>query len=495
MLYNSLTFGIFLISVFFVYWFLLRANHKLQNYLLLSASWFFYGWWDWRFLLLFVSLSVFNYLVALALDKAQEKSIRKIWLVAGIVLNLGVLALFKYFDFFVDSFIDLVSLFGYSLPKISTSFVLPLGISFYVFLALSYLFDVNKGVIKANRNLPEVLLALQFFPIILAGPIQRPSGLFPQISAKREFDYARVVDGLRQILWGLFTKVVIADNLSSFADDIFNNYTFYSGSTLLTGAIFYSVQIYADFSGYSNIAIGTGKLLGFDIVRNFAFPYFARDITEFWKRWHISLTTWFRDYLFLPISFSVSYKIKSERVLGIKADLFIYIVASTVTWLLTGLWHGANYTFIFWGMLHGFFLIIYQWQKSPRKKFMKKRGINNNNKFLVLSETLLTLVIVLVSWIFFRSDSIGDAFSYLGILLSGSLLSLPEFPNMKICLVITILTVLFLYVEWLGRESQYAIQNIALRFSSPVRWSVYYILVIVIFFFAGLGQKFIYFQF
>lgn len=495
MLFNSIAFGMFLPLVFLFYWFITQKNLKLQNLFLLTASWFFYGWWDWRFLIMLIALSLCNYFFGLAIEKNIEKKSRKSFLIAGIILNLGVLAVFKYFNFFVDSFIDMVSLFGYNLSKSTTHFILPLGISFYVFLALSYLIDINKRTITANKNVVEVLLSLSFFPIILAGPIQRPSLLLPQIGQKRTFSYERATDGIRQILWGLFTKVVIADNLSVYADDIFNNFDSYSGSTLLLGALFYAVQIYADFSGYSNIAIGTARLFGFNLMRNFAYPYFSRDITEFWKRWHISLTTWFRDYLFLPVSFAISYRIKSEKVLTIKTDLFIYIIASSLTWFLTGLWHGANYTFLLWGLIHGFFLIMYQWQKNPRKKLLKKAGLKNDNKAIVLFETMLTLMIVLISWIFFRSDSVSHAFGYISTIFSGSLISIPDFPNMKLCLITIFLTISFIVIEWLGRDSQYAIEAIGVRLPVVARWAIYYALVIVIFFFAGLGQKFIYFQF
>jgi alginate O-acetyltransferase complex protein AlgI len=495
MSFNSITFAIFLPIVFSLYWFISDKSLKAQNILLLGASYFFYGWWDWRFLLLLAFLSVLNYYIGIKIDVCDLRKERKIWLIAGLILNLGVLSVFKYFNFFIDSFIDLVSLAGYTLPKTTTKIILPLGISFYVFLSLSYLLDIYKRTLKANRNIIEVLVSLGFFPIILAGPIQRPSSLLPQIAKKREFNYEQLIDGLRQIVWGLFTKVVIADNLSIYADDIFHNYSNYTGSTLLLGAGFYAIQIYADFSGYSNMAIGTAKLFGFNLMKNFGYPYFSRDITEFWKRWHISLTSWFRDYLFFPISFSVSWKIRSDKVLLIKADLFIYIVASLITWFLTGLWHGANYTFIIWGMIHGLFLIIYRWQIKPRKRLFKKIGISNNNKVVVLVESLITLVIVVFAWIFFRADNTRHALDFIKIIFSGSLLSIPSFPNMMICLFIGILVFIFFAVEWAGRKEQYAFARIGVKLPAAVRWAVYYILIFVIFFFAGSGQKFIYFQF
>jgi D-alanyl-lipoteichoic acid acyltransferase DltB (MBOAT superfamily) len=333
------------------------------------------------------------------------------------------------------------------------------------------------------------LLTLGFFPIILAGPIQRPLTLLPQITKKREFDYRKATDGLKQILWGLFVKVVIADNLAPSVDTIFNNYAGYSGSTLLVGAVLYAVQIYADFSGYSHMAIGTGRLFGFSLMQNFAYPYFGRDISEFWKRWHISLTTWFRDYLFLPLSVTVSRGIKKEKVFFVKADLFIYIIASIVTWFLTGLWHGANYTFIVWGMIHGFCLILFQWQKQPRKILFKRIGIKNSNSVIVFLDTIVTLFIVLLAWIFFRSESIAHSFAFLEQMFSSSLFELPS-GMFKTGLI---WSVLFLITEWIQRNKQHALQFDKLPVY--IRWFAYYAVLFLIFNKGGQQETFIYFQF
>jgi alginate O-acetyltransferase complex protein AlgI len=489
MIFNSLAFAIFLPVVFILYWFVVKKNLKIQNSLLLLASYFFYGWWDWRFLFLLVVVSVFNYFMGIRIDKNESGKKRGIWLALALIVNLGVLCVFKYYNFFIDSFIDLLSLFGYHLPRSTTRIILPLGISFYTFLSLSYILDIYKRNLKAHRNIIEVLLSLSFFPIILAGPIQRPSTLLPQIMKKREFDYPGAKDGLKQILWGLFVKTVIADNLAPSVDHVFKNYPGLSGSTLLIGAILYAVQIYADFSGYSNMAIGTGKLFGFSLMQNFAYPYFARDISEFWKRWHMSLTTWFRDYLFLPLSVAVSRGIKKEKVGFIKADLFIYSVASAVTWFLTGLWHGANYTFIVWGMIHGFFLILYQWQKQPRKQLFKKMGIKNSNSFVIFFETILTLFIVLLAWIFFRSESISQSFAYLSKMFSAPLF---EFPS-SLLIMNLFWGALLLLAEWIQRGKQHALQFD--RLPAYARWSVYYALIILILFRGGQQETFIYFQF
>ncbi|MEI6047793.1 MAG: MBOAT family O-acyltransferase [Bacteroidota bacterium] len=490
MIFNSLEFAIFFLVVFFLYWLTPGKNLKAQNIILLIASYVFYGWWDWRFLILLVLLSLANYFIGIGIQSSGSNNKRKIWLIAGLITNIGVLGVFKYFNFFIDSFINLVSLVGYELPKSTTNIILPVGISFYVFLSLSYIIDLYKKNLTANKNLVEVLLSLGFFPIILAGPIQRPSLLLPQISRKREFNYDQAVDGLRQILWGLFMKVVIADNLAYYVDDIFTNYSGYSGSTLLIGAGFFAIQIYADFSGYSDMAIGVAKLLGFSLMRNFKYPYLSRDITEFWKRWHISLTTWFRDYIFLPVSFSISWKIKSEKVFFIKTDLFIYIVASLITWFMTGLWHGANYTFIIWGMIHGFFLIFYQWQRKPRKTLFKKIGLNNNNTFIIAFETILTLFIIMIAWIFFRAQNIPQAQAYIANLFSSSFFSLPQVFPLKMILLIAIL----IFSEFIQRNKEHVLQLVNVKYSF-IRWGLYLGVIMIILLFGGEQQEFIYFQF
>ena len=493
MSFNSIEFAIFLPIVFIAYWLLKNKNLKYQNILLLIASYVFYGWWDLRLLSLLIILSVSNYLIGIYINKNEIDWKRRNWMIAGLVINLGVLVIFKYFNFFIDSFIDLLSLAGYNLPRSTTKIILPVGISFYVFLSLSYILDIYKRTLNADKNIIDVLLSLGFFPIILAGPIQRPSTLIPQISKKREFNYDQTVDGLGHILWGLFVKVVIADNLALYADDFFHNYSNYSGSTLLLGAVFYAIQIYADFSGYSNMAIGVAKLFGFNLMRNFAYPYFSRDITEFWKRWHISLTTWFRDYLFLPLSFAVSWKIKGSKVFYIKTDLFIYIVASTVTWFLTGLWHGANYTYILWGMIHGLLLIVYHIQRNPRKKLLKKIGITNDHLVIRIFETIITLFVVIIAWIFFRADNISIAIKYLSNMFSSSLFTYPTiFP---VDLIVIIL--LFIMTEWISREKLHPFQfdskkklNIVLR---PVLISI--VIWAIILWGAFKNKEFIYFHF
>ncbi len=490
MLFNSIEYFLFLFVVFLVYWLVLAGKLHVQNTFLLFAGYFFDGYWDWRFLFLLIGLTLINYMIGLKIDRSAGSVSRRIWLIIAVVVNVGVLGLFKYYNFFIDSFVDLLSVFGFQISGSTATVVLPLGISFYIFVSLSYVIDIYKGYLKANRNAIEVLLALSFFPIILAGPIQRPVTLLPQITKMRVFNRPMAVDGLRQILWGLFVKMVVADNIAPETNKIFLDIANYSGSTLLLGAFLYTIQIYADFSGYSHIAIGTARLLGFSLMQNFNYPYFSHNISEFWKRWHISLTTWFRDYLFLPISFALSSKISRTRVFSIKTDLFIYIIASIFTWLLTGLWHGANYTFIIWGSLNGVLLIIYHWQIKPRKRILKLLNISNKNKVLNISEGVITFIVILFFWIFFRADSLRHAMDYVSGIFTASIFSVPDLlPKTAL-----IATGFFLSIEYIQREKQHPLQ-IGVINNRPLRWSIYLVMVLVIIFFGAGAQEFIYFQF
>ena len=489
MLFNSLEFAFFMLIVFCTYW-LFRSSRRIQNLLLLVASYVFYGWWDWRFLILLVSISIVNYLIGINIGAGKCDRRKRVYLIFGLVVNLGVLGFFKYFNFFTDGFIDLISLLGFQVKDVTLNIILPLGISFYTFLSISYILDVYKGKTSAEKDFFNVMLALSFFPIILAGPIQRPSTLLPQIRIPRKFEYSLAIDGLRQILWGLFVKIVVADNLSPFVTDVFDSYSGMQGSTLFVGALFYSVQILADFSGYSHIAIGTASILGFRLMQNFKAPYFVRNIVDFWRRWHISLTTWFRDYLFLPVSFSISWRIKTGKVLLIKTELFIYIIASLLTWFLTGLWHGANYTFLIWGLLHGFLLILYRIQAKPRKRILKKLNIDKDNIWLAISEGLLTFLFIVVTWVIFRSESVNASIEYIKRMFSSSLFANPgDLPVKEI-----VFALLFLIIEFIQRSKNHPLQFDA-SVGVLIRWSIYVSLVAIILFFGGSANQFIYFQF
>lgn len=491
MLFNSIDFAIFFPVVFIVYWFVICKNLKLQNALLLLASYLFYAFWDWRFVFLLAFISFLNFSIGLIIQKAESKKRKKSWLIIGIMANIGALSYFKYFNFFFDNFKKLFSMIGFTLDKPIQNIILPLGISFYIFLSLSYIIDIYQNKLIACNDIIDVFLTFSFFPIILAGPIQRPFSLLPQIQKKRVFNYSFAVDGIKQILWGLFMKIVIADKCAVYVNNIFMNFNIYKGSTLFLGGIFFTIQIYSDFAGYSLIAIGISKLIGFNLSRNFANPYFARDIIEFWKRWHISLTNWFRDYVFLPISYNISRKIPSEKVGFIKADTVIYIVGIFITWFLTGLWHGGNYTFITWGFINGLFLIVYHILKKPRKKLLKNLKISKDNVFLIASERIFTLIVIILSWIVFRATNISQAWTYISKIFSKTLFAIPEIkPKATILLIIV-----FIFIELFGRNQQYAIENLGVKWPKPLRWATYYAIILVIFWFGGQKQQFIYFQF
>ena len=360
MLFNSIEYLLFFTVVFFVFWFLLRDNVKLQNIFLLAANYFFYGWWDWRFLTLIIFISALNYFTAIQIgkyDPVLEKQKRKLFLIYSLVINLGLLAVFKYFNFFAQSAADLVNTFGLRADALTLNIILPIGISFYTFQTMSYTLDVYGTKIKPTRDIISFFAYVSFFPLILAGPIERAGNLLTQFIKKREFNYDEATDGMRQILWGLFKKVVIADNCAVLVNEIFNKYESQPASVLIMGAIYFAFQIYGDFSGYSDIAIGSAKLLGFKLMTNFKTPYFSRDMMEFWRRWHISLSTWFRDYLFLPTAYSLTRKLSRKKYFGIRTDKIVFIIAAMVTFLVCGFWHGANWTFIVWGGLIGIYFI------------------------------------------------------------------------------------------------------------------------------------------
>lgn len=494
MIFNSIPFAIFLPIVFILYWFVANKNLRLQNILLLASSYFFYAYWDWRFLFLLVGLSLYNYVIGLLIQK--ENTHRKHLLISGILVNVGILSYFKYLNFFIDSFAILLNTIGFNIQTTTLNIVLPLGISFYVFLSLSYIIDIYQKKLKANNNIIDVLLSLSFFPIILAGPIQRPTTLLPQIIKKRIFDYSLASNGLRQILWGLFMKIVIADRCSINVIDAFGNYNCYEGSTLILGAILYTVQIYSDFAGYSHISIGVASLFGFKLMQNFAYPYFARDITIFWKRWHISLTTWFRDYVFLPISYSVSRKVRSDYVYFIRTDYFIYFVGIVITWALTGLWHGASYTFVVWGLFNGFFLLFYKFTFKSRKMILKKINLNSKNIYLLVCEWFFTMLIIIVSWIFFKAESVNGALTYISRMFSGSILSKPQLSNMGAAYVTVIFVVISLTIEWFYRNKNHVFMDLELKFNKPMRFLVYFITIfIIINYMNPNASPFLYFEF
>jgi len=482
MLFNSIDFAIFLPAVFILYWFVFGRNLKAQNYLLVVASYFFYGWWDWRFLSLIIFSTIVDYSVGLKLSKQENQSIRKLLLWISILVNLGFLGFFKYYNFFLDNFVAAFSFFGSEINSNSLNVILPVGISFYTFQTLSYTIDVYKRKFPTTKDFVAFCAFVSFFPQLVAGPIERAIRLLPQFYSKRIFEYDKAIDGIRQILWGLFKKIVIADNCAEYANLIFNNSNDYSGSTLVLGALFFTFQIYGDFSGYSDIAIGTSRLFGFKLMQNFAFPYFSRDIAEFWRRWHISLSSWFRDYLYIPLGGS-----RGGNLIKVRNTFIIFIVS--------GFWHGANWTFIAWGTLNALYFI-------PLLLINKNRSnleILAQGRILpTLKETInvgLTFGLTVFAWIFFRAISIENAFNIISEIFSASIFSLPDFTGRYHALIVLLLITFMILIEWVGKEQKYALENLNLRIKKPLRFALYYLLIIAIIWYAGNEQEFIYFQF
>ena len=482
MLFNSLNFAIFLPIVFILYWFATKENLRLQNFLLLVSSYFFYACWDWRFLLLLIFSTILDYVTGIKIHEATNQRKKLFWLWLSIGVNLGFLGVFKYYNFFATSFAYGLSVLGLKTNLISLQVILPVGISFYTFHGLSYVIDLYKKRINPERNFIDYSVFVSFFPLLVAGPIERATHLLPQILKKREFNYLKAVDGLRQILWGLFKKIVIADNCAEFANTIFNNSADYSGSTHVLGALFFTFQIYCDFSGYSDIALGTARLFGIELLRNFAFPYFSRDIAEFWRRWHISLSSWFKDYLYIPLG-------------GSKGGTWKKIRNTFIIFLVSGFWHGANWTFIVWGFLNALYImpsIVFNTHRNNLEIVAKGKKLPTIKEFIAIG---ITFSLTVFAWIFFRATSVTDAFTYISKIFSSSLFTIPDFQGISKSVPIVFLTIIFLIIEWLGREQQYAIEQLGLTWNKSLRWAMYYVIILVIYNFAGSDQQFIYFQF
>ncbi len=478
MLFNSIEFAIFLPIVFLLYWFATNNNHKIQNALLLVSSYFFYACWDWRFLFLLMFSTLLDFFTALKMQDASSKKIKKFWFWLSIIINLGFLGVFKYYNFFAENFAEMISHLGLKVNPWTLSVILPVGISFYTFHGLSYVIDIYYDRIKAERSFIDYAVFVSFFPLLVAGPIERATHLLPQIKTTRTFDYAKAVDGMRQILWGLFKKIVIADNCAEFANDIFNHSSEYSGSTLLLGAIFFTFQIYGDFSGYSDIALGTARLFGMDLLRNFAFPYFSRDIAEFWRRWHISLSSWFKDYLYIPLG-------------GSKGGTWLKIRNTFIIFLVSGFWHGANWTFIVWGALNAVYFLPLLLTNKNRNNLETVAQGRLLPSFKELVSMIITFGLTVLAWIFFRANSIKHAVGYIAGIFSKSFFSLPDVLPKKMIAIIAI----FISIEWLGREQLYAIENLGLRWGRVLRYLFYFLIIISLFWLGGKEQQFIYFQF
>lgn len=483
MLFNSLDFALFLPIVFCLYWFVVHKNLRLQNLFLVLVSYIFYGWWDWRFLSLILFSTSIDFLIGRRLAQEKHPSKRKLLLWMSLIVNLGLLGCFKYFNFFVDNFVTAFAFFGQEISARALDIILPVGISFYTFQTLSYTIDVYKRRLKPTKDFVAFAAFVSFFPQLVAGPIERASHLLPQFYRRRFFNYPQAVDGLRQIIWGLFKKLVIADNAALIVNEIFSNSTDYSGSTLLIGALFFAFQIYGDFSGYSDIAIGTARLFGFDLKQNFAFPYFSRDIAEFWRRWHISLSTWFRDYLYIPLG-------------GSRGSTWFVLRNVALIFIVSGFWHGAKWTFIIWGALNALYFL----PLVLRKKHRTNLDTVAQGKLLPsLKECMqmgLTFTMTVLAWVFFRAESIEHAISCLSTIFSKSLFTMPYAYGIgmqQVALTLIFILIMSL-IEWFGRMKKHALE-LGTSYNTYLQWTLLYLLAICIFLFGQFQQDFIYFQF
>ncbi len=493
MSFNSLEFAFFLPLVFLIYWAIGYAKIgdtlklRLQNAFVVIVSYIFYGWWDWRFLLLIAFTSFCSWGSGLLIGKAATQNKAKAWTAANIVINLSILAIFKYYDFFVS---DFGQLFGISTDSLLLRIILPVGISFYTFQALSYSIDVYRKKIEPTKDIIAFFAFIAFFPQLVAGPIERATNLLPQFLTNRKFSYDQGIDGMRQILWGLFKKIVIADNCATYVDQVWSTYSTQTGSTLLLAAILFTFQIYGDFSGYSDIAIGTAKLFGIKLMRNFNNPYFSRDIAEFWRRWHISLTTWFRDYVYIPLGGSrpeVPASVKNPD----RYKKWIIVRNTFVIFLVSGIWHGANWTFLAWGAYHALLFLPLILLGANRKYTNQVAEGRILPTWCEALRMLFTFALVVLGWIIFRSQSIAEAWNYIAHSISLSIFSMPMVIG---GLKRTIFFIgILLIVEWLNRNKEHSLE--IRQIPVVLRYSLYYILVLCILEFGGSSQSFIYFQF
>jgi D-alanyl-lipoteichoic acid acyltransferase DltB (MBOAT superfamily) len=480
MLFNSFEFLLFLPIVFLLYWFVFRKR-RWQNLLIVVASYVFYGWWDWRFLLLIALTSLCSYVSGLLLEHYEGQRRRQQAVsAANIVLNLGILGVFKYYNFFVENLDALFGMMGYHLDWVTMKVILPVGISFYTFQALSYTIDVYQKKLPATHDIVEFFAYISFFPQLVAGPIERATNLLPQFQQRRQFDYAKAVDGMRQMLWGFLKKLVIADNCAAIVNDYWDHFHDLPGLSLFHLGVLFTFQIYCDFSGYSDIAIGCARLFGFNLMRNFNFPYFSRSIPEFWRRWHISLMTWFRDYIYFPLG-------------GSRCDKWKIIRNVYIVWGISGLWHGANWTFVCWGLFHATLLAVYN-----------LLGVNTKYKNVVacgrylpsMKETMqmaLTFFLTVIGWIIFRAETMAQAVDYFTAMVSNKFFD----ASALFGVTCTCFGIVLLAIEWLQRDKQHALQFSDVKpFNYRlVRWGIYYFIIMIIACYAGTSQTFIYFQF
>lgn len=478
MLFNSFEFLLFFPLVFALYWFVFSRHLKLQNSFLLIASYLFYGWWDWRFVFLLMLSTLIDYSFGLLIDRTVER--KKLYLWLSIINNLAILGFFKYYNFFAESAAEVLRHFGFEPNIFLLSIILPVGISFYTFHGMSYVIDIYHGKAKPITDFVSYAVFVCFFPLLVAGPIERAHHLLPQVLKPRTFDLRQATDGVRLIIWGFFKKVVIADNLSFYVNAAFDNPNS-SSLELIIGVVFFAFQIYCDFSGYSDIALGTAKLLGFELLINFRTPYFSRDIAEFWRRWHISLTTWFRDYLYIPLGGS-----KAGRGAAIRNTFIVFIVS--------GFWHGANWTFIVWGALNALYfvpLLLFNKNRVNLDTVAEHRSLPTIREFF---QMVLTFALICSTWIFFRAATVSDAFHYVHSIFTHRFFPAAGYFNIDFLTIVVIL-VAFILAEWTTRVKGVSGVFDGFR-SKPVKYGLYYFFLLSIFLFGTFKEaQFIYFQF
>ncbi|WP_109437699.1 MBOAT family protein [Aquimarina sp. AU119] len=481
MVFNSLDFVVFIIPVFLLYWLVFSKSNIYQNLFLLAVSIFFYAWADWRFLILLLGSTLINYYLGLKIYRTPEDRKKSIFLYIGLVFNVGLLLYFKYFNFFYEGFYEILNFFGSTSTYNSLVILLPLGISFFTFQTLGYLIDVYNEEIEPSENLLDFSVFVTFFPKILSGPIERASSLLPQIKEKRVISYEVSVDGLRQILWGLFAKIVVAENCALIANPIFNNYENESGSTLLLGTFFYAIQLYADFSGYSNMAIGVSKLFGIQLMRNFSTPFFSTNISDFWRKWHMSLTTWMMDYVFTPLSFTLRRHQKKGLIISI-----------ITTFVLVGFWHGANWTFVVYGLLHGIYFIplVFSGKMNTSEIVAKGKLLPSLKEVFKM---ILLFVLIMLTDVFFRVESVSVGFEYLKRIFSLSIIDLPSVLFSSTTLITSALIGFFILVEWVNREKKHDFE--IGNYNIYLRWISYIFIFVLILIFGKSAETFIYFQF
>ena len=438
MFFNSFHFALFLPIVFILYWWLGSKSKSYQNYILIAASYYFYSCWDWRFLFLLVFSTLLDYFSAIQIEKSEDRLQRKMWLWLCVSINLGFLGIFKYYNFFASSFAELLTDIGFKTNPLLLDLILPVGISFYTFHGLSYIIDIYYKRIQSERNFVDYSLFVSYFPLLVAGPIERATHLLPQVKVKRTFNFEKAKEGVYQIVWGLVKKVVIADSCAVYANEIFNNYPSMNSYSLLLGAVYFAFQIYGDFSGYSDIALGTSKLFGIDLLRNFNYPYFSRDIAEFWRRWHISLSSWFRDYLYIPLG-------------GSKGGMWFKIRNTFIIFLVSGFWHGANMTYVAWGLINAlYFLPLLVLNKNRTNVDEIAVGFNFASLRTML-QILMTFAITCLAWIFFRAKTIADALAYISRMFTNQHFDKQYFTISRYNYELLALVVFFVWVEWNNR--------------------------------------------